>query len=201
MNFANVSPSGCATFELYLVVLHLLNQFFQIHARCGVSPEPGADGSHDVFQRLEYGPLPSAQPPDPNHEPTEGAVPSEQRRNSDSDHKADTKWRDFPRARWLVLLYVVFLVWRVTSLTLYGVYSTECFFRAKLATLRCENFTLFPSPTTVEIAWQLSSSLNCLVALLVLVKLPPAHTPGLRAILRRLVQMARFWSLLGQLTV
>ena len=143
----------------------------------------------------------SAQPPDPNHEPTEGAVPSEQRRNSDSDHKADTKWRDFPRARWLVLLYVVFLVWRVTSLTLYGVYSTECFFRAKLATLRCENFTLFPSPTTVEIAWQLSSSLNCLVALLVLVKLPPAHTPGLRAILRRLVQMARFWSLLGQLTV
>ena len=27
MNFANVSPSGCATFELYLVVLHLLNQF------------------------------------------------------------------------------------------------------------------------------------------------------------------------------
>ena len=58
MNFANVSPSGCATFELYLVVLHLLNQFFQIHARCGVSPEPGADGSHDVFQRLEYGPLP-----------------------------------------------------------------------------------------------------------------------------------------------
>ena len=58
MNFANVSPSGCATFELYLVVLHLLNQFFRIHARCGVSPEPGADGSHDVFQRLEYGPLP-----------------------------------------------------------------------------------------------------------------------------------------------
>ena len=143
----------------------------------------------------------SAQPPDPNHEPTEGAVPSEQRRNSDSDHKADTKWRDFPRARWLVLLYVVFLVWRVTSLTLYGVYSTECFFRAKLATLRCENFTLFPSPTTVEIAWQLSSSLNCLVALLVLVKLPPAHTPGLRAILRRLVQMARFWSLLAQLMI
>ena len=43
MNFANVSSSGCATFELYLVVLHLLNQFFQIHARCGVSPEPGAD--------------------------------------------------------------------------------------------------------------------------------------------------------------
>ena len=58
MNFANVSPSGCATFELYLVVLHLLNQFFRIHARCGVSPEPGADGSHDVFQHLEYGPLP-----------------------------------------------------------------------------------------------------------------------------------------------
>ena len=58
MNFANVSPSGCATFELYLVVLHLLNQFFQIHAPLGLSPEPGADGSHDVFQRLEYGPLP-----------------------------------------------------------------------------------------------------------------------------------------------
>ena len=42
----------------YPVVLHLLNQFLQIHARFGVSADPGSDGSHDVFQRLEYEPLP-----------------------------------------------------------------------------------------------------------------------------------------------
>lgn len=100
---------------------------------------------------------------------------------------------------YLTGIYIVFMIWRYLSITLYAVFATECFFRAKVATLRCENFTVFPFPTFFEIAWQASSSINSLVAIAVVKHLP--QFPGFRAIRRKLVRIARFWSLLFQLFV
>lgn len=97
------------------------------------------------------------------------------------------------------VIYIVFMIWRYLSITLYAVFATECFFRAKLATLRCENFTVFPFPTLFEIAWQASSSVNSLIAIGILKRLP--QFPGFRTIRRKLVHIARFWSLLFQLFV
>ena len=98
-----------------------------------------------------------------------------------------------------ITVYTAFLFWRFVSLALYSVYATECFLRAKLATLRCENFTIYPSPTKFEIAWQFSSAINAVIAVAVLFRLP--EFPGLKVVSARLVRIARFWSFLFQLVV
>lgn len=99
----------------------------------------------------------------------------------------------------LVAAYFVFLVWRFISLALYSIYATDCFLRAKLATLRCENFTLYPNPTRFEIAWQSCSAVNNFIAIGILFKLP--EFPGWNIVSVRLVRLARFWSFLFQLVV
>ena len=124
---------------------------------------------------------------------------SNENKNSAGGNQSDSGNINCHYRVFVVFLYVLFLIWRVTSLVFYSIYSTECFFRAKLATLRCENFTMFPSPTTFEIAWQISSFVNCVIAMAVLHNLP--DFPGFRVILARLVRIARFWSLLCQLLV
>ena len=99
----------------------------------------------------------------------------------------------------LVTAYFVFLGWRFISLALYSIYATDCFLRAKLATLRCENFTLYPDPTRFEIAWQSCSAVNNFIAIAILFKLP--EFPGWNVVSARLVRLARFWSFLFQLVV
>lgn len=99
----------------------------------------------------------------------------------------------------VVTAYFVFLLWRFISLVLYSMYATDCFLRAKLATLRCENFTLYPNPTRFEIAWQTCSAVNNIIAIGILFKLP--EFPGWNAVSARLVRIARFWSFLFQLVV
>lgn len=100
---------------------------------------------------------------------------------------------------YLTGIYLVFMIWRYLSIFLYAVFATECFFRAKVATLRCENFSVFPFPTLFEIAWQTSSSINSVICIAVLQRLP--QFPGFLVIRRKLVRIARFWSLLFQLFV
>ncbi|XP_032233278.1 uncharacterized protein LOC116615617 [Nematostella vectensis] len=99
----------------------------------------------------------------------------------------------------LIYIYLAFIVWRYVSLVLYSVYATECFFRAKLATLRCGNFNVYPYPTQFELAWQVSSSVNATIAIAVVQLLP--EFPGNTVILYKLIRIARFWSLLLQLLV
>lgn len=99
----------------------------------------------------------------------------------------------------LVAAYFVFLLWRFISLALYSVYATDCFLRAKLATLRCENFTLYPNPLRFEIAWQSCAAVNNFIAVGILFKLP--EFPGWNVVSARLVKLARFWSFLFQLVV
>ena len=99
----------------------------------------------------------------------------------------------------VVAAYFVFLLWRFISIALYSVYATDCFLRAKLATLRCENFTLYPDPMKFEIAWQFTSATNGLIAVVILFKLP--EFPGVHVVCARLVRIARFWSFLFQLIV
>lgn len=99
----------------------------------------------------------------------------------------------------LTAAYLIFLLWRFVSIALYSVYATDCFLRAKLATLRCENFTLYPDPTKFEIAWQSTSAINGFIAIAILFKLP--KFPGLKVVYARLVRLARFWSFFFQLIV
>lgn len=99
----------------------------------------------------------------------------------------------------IITAYFVFLSWRFVSLGLYSVYATDCFLRAKLATLRCANFTLYPNPTRFEIAWQTCSAVNNFIAIGILFKLP--EFPGLDVVCARLIRIARFWSFIFQLVV
>lgn len=99
----------------------------------------------------------------------------------------------------IISAYFVFLLWRFISLGLYSVYATDCFLRAKLATLRCENFTLYSNPTRFEIAWQMCSAVNNFIAVGILFKLP--EFPGLDVVCVRLIKLARFWSFIFQLVV
>ncbi|XP_022781654.1 uncharacterized protein LOC111322752 [Stylophora pistillata] len=99
----------------------------------------------------------------------------------------------------IISAYFVFLLWRFISLGLYSVYATDCFLRAKLATLRCENFTLYSNPTRFEVAWQMSSAVNNFIAVGILFKLP--EFPGLNVVCTRLIKLARFWSFIFQLVV
>lgn len=102
--------------------------------------------------------------------------------------------------RFLVIVaYFAFLIWRFVSIVLYSVYATDCFLRAKLATLRCENFTRYPDPINFEIAWQFTSAISGLIAIAILFKLP--KFPGLQVVCSRLLRLARFWSFLFQLIV
>lgn len=122
--------------------------------------------------------------------------------NKDTKYTKQDTWyaETILNSRFLLLAaYFVFLLWRFVSIALYSVYATDCFLRAKLATLRCENFTLYPDPTKFEIAWQSTSALNGFIAVAFLFKRP--EFPGLKFVCSRLVRIARFWSFLFQLVV
>ena len=60
----------------------------------------------------------------------------------------------------VTLTYFGFILWRFISLVLYSIHATDCFFREKLASYRCKNFTIFSHAKGVEISWQMSSFIN-----------------------------------------
>ena len=62
----------------------------------------------------------------------------------------------------VTLTYFGFILWRFISLVLYSIHATDCFFREKLASYRCKNFTIFSHAKGVEISWQMSSTLYLL---------------------------------------
>lgn len=128
---------------------------------------------------------------------SEGATPCSKSRNVVEAFDDSSAKYDF--TTFLTTVYFIFLFWRFASIALYSVYATDCFLRAKLATLRCENFTRFPDPTKFEIAWQTTSVINSFIAIAILFKLP--EFPGLQVVTTRLIHLARFWSFFFQLIV
>ena len=67
----------------------------------------------------------------------------------------------------VILTYSAVLLWRFIGLVLYSIHATDCFFREKLASYRCKNFTMFSYANELEISWQMASVINTL-----LVKVP-----------------------------
>lgn len=128
----------------------------------------------------------------------ENKLSAKNENRSEDKHDRSQTWQ-LVFSQVLVFIYFLFLVWRLASLTLYAIFATECFLRAKQASLRCKNFTVFPHPTRFEVAWQMSSSANSVIAVWILFKIP--DFPGFKVIALRLVRMARFWSFLCQLAV
>ena len=99
----------------------------------------------------------------------------------------------------VILTYFAVLLWRFIGLILYSIHAPACFFREKLASYPCKNFTLFSYANELEISWQISSVINTWFVILVLVKVPDYE--GYVSVLRRNSKHARFWSLFGQLAV
>ena len=96
-----------------------------------------------------------------------------------------------------MLTYFAVLLWRFVGLLLFSIHSTDCFFREKVASYRCKNFTLFSHAKEMEIAWQMASVVNTLLVILVLSKVPGYE--GYMSALRNNSKHARFWSLFCQL--
>ena len=99
----------------------------------------------------------------------------------------------------VMLTYFAVLLWRFVGLLLYSVHATDCFFREKVASYRCKNFTLFSHAKELEITWQMASVVNTLLVILVLMKVPGYG--GYMSALRDNSKHARFWSLFCQLIV
>ncbi|XP_068760826.1 uncharacterized protein [Montipora capricornis] len=99
----------------------------------------------------------------------------------------------------VMLTYFMLLSWRFIGLLLYSIHATDCFFREKVASYRCKNFTTFSYANELEISWQVSSFINSLIVILVLVTVPSYG--GYLSALRNNSKHARFWSLFAQLTV
>ena len=99
----------------------------------------------------------------------------------------------------VILTYSAVLLWRFIGLILYSIDATDCFFREKLASYRCKNFTLFSYANELQISWQMASVINTLLVIVVLVKVPGYE--GYVSVLRRNSKHTRFWSLFGQLAV
>ncbi|XP_029202853.2 uncharacterized protein LOC114967031 [Acropora millepora] len=97
------------------------------------------------------------------------------------------------------LSYFLLLLWRFIGLLLFSIHGTSCFFQEKVASYRCKNFTTFSYANELEISWQLTSFINTLIVILVLVTVPSYE--GYLSALRNNSRHARFWSLFAQLIV
>lgn len=98
-----------------------------------------------------------------------------------------------------IVAYFTVLLWRFTGLILFSIHSSDCLLRERHASYRCKNFTLFSHAAELEISWQIASVINCLLVILVLLKIPDYE--GYSSALRNHSKFARFWSLFFQLAV
>lgn len=98
-----------------------------------------------------------------------------------------------------MVAYFGVLLWRSVGLFLFSIHATGCLIREKHASFRCENFTLFSHANELQVAWQMSSVINALVAIAVLLNVPGYR--GYLSALRNNSKYARFWSLFFQMFV
>ena len=117
-------------------------------------------------------------------------------RGTNNEERAN--WRVYFRFA-VMLAYFGILSWRFIGLVLYSIHATDCFFREKLASYRCKNFTIFSYANELEISWQVASFINIVLVILVLRKVPGYE--GYLSALRNNSKHARFWSLFAQLMV
>lgn len=99
----------------------------------------------------------------------------------------------------VMLSYFLLLSWRFIGLLLYSIHAASCFFQEKVASYRCKNFTTFSYANELEISWQVTSFINTLIVILVLLTVPSYE--GYLSALRNNSRLARFWLLFAQLIV
>ena len=91
--------------------------------------------------------------------------------------------------------YILFFAWQVIGLVLYSIRAFETSLHAKHASFQSTHIELFRHSEELELIWMISQILNTGLVIMALSKVPSFL--GYSAILRRLVRLPSFWSLLS----
>ena len=91
--------------------------------------------------------------------------------------------------------YILFFAWQVISLVLYSIRAFETSISAKHASFQSTHIKTFRHSEELELIWVISHILNTGLVIMALSKVPSFL--GYSAILRRLVCLPSFWSLLS----
>ena len=91
--------------------------------------------------------------------------------------------------------YILFFAWQVIGLVLYSIRAFETGLYAKHASFQSTHIELFRHSEELELIWVISHTLNTGFVIMALSKVPSFL--GYPAILKRLVRLPSFWSLLS----
>lgn len=93
------------------------------------------------------------------------------------------------------IAYTLFFSWQVIGLVLYSIRAFEAGLTAKHASFQATDITMFRYSEELELVWVVSSIFNAGLVIMALTKVPSFL--GYFAILRRLIHLPSFWSLLS----
>lgn len=93
------------------------------------------------------------------------------------------------------ITYPMFLTWQVIGLILYSIRAFEAIFFAKHASFQTTDIEMFSHSAKLQLLWVISQMLNAGVVILALKKVPSFL--GYGTILRSLVRLPSFWSLMS----
>lgn len=99
------------------------------------------------------------------------------------------------KKRLLCITYLMFFTWQVIGLILYSIRAFEATFSAKHASFQTTDIEMFSHSAQLELLWVISQMLNAGVVILALKKVPSFL--GYSTILRSLVRLPSFWSLMS----
>ena len=91
--------------------------------------------------------------------------------------------------------YILFFAWQVIGLVLYSIRAFETSISAKHASFQFTHIKMFRHSEELELTWVISHILNTGLVIMALSKVPSFL--GYSAILKRLVRLPSFWSLLS----
>ena len=93
------------------------------------------------------------------------------------------------------ILYILFFAWQVIGLVLYSIRAFEASLSSKHASFQPTHIELFRHSEELELMWVISHILTTVLVIMALSKVPSFL--GYSVILRRLVSLPSFWSLLS----
>ena len=99
------------------------------------------------------------------------------------------------KKRFLCIMYLMFFTWQVIGLILYSIRAFEAIFFAKHASFQTTDIEMFSHSAKLQLLWVISQILNAGVVILALRKVPSFL--GYGTILRSLVRLPSFWSLMS----
>lgn len=105
------------------------------------------------------------------------------------------KFSSSAKKRLLCVTYLMFFTWQVIGLILYSIRAFEAIFVAKHASFQTTDIEMFSHSAQLELLWVISQMLNAAVVILALKKVPSFL--GYSTILRSLVRLPSFWSLIS----